>query len=148
MQLSRKKTLYTEHHVDAQTGELNTVKWITRQAVNKEEFVLMYINDLCKLNKLSNANYRLLTSLAIYLEYNTNEFYLNPKRKQEIAEFTGLKFTTINQNISILVKKKMLIRISTSTYQMNPLLFFKGEEIARSKYLELTVRYEICPDCK
>lgn len=89
----------------------------------------------------------LLQVIEKYLEYNTNEFYLNVKRKEELVGITGLKFNTISQCLTRLVKKNLLIRVSNSTYQMNPLVFFKGEDIERAKYLEMTIRYEICPKC-
>lgn len=142
-----KKVVYAENVVDTQTGELSTRKWITRQVTNKENFVIMYLDDLSKLNMLSPANTKLLQALCVYLEYNTNEFYLNPQRRQELVEFTGLKLETINHGITRLVKKNLLIRISTGTYQMNPLIFFKGSEIERAKHLELVIRYEICAEC-
>lgn len=109
--------------------------------------VIMYINQINKLYTLSHAEYRLLSTLAMYIEYNTNEFYLNLKRKEELITMTGLKFNTISQCLTRLVKKNLLLRVSNSTYQMNPLVFFKGEDMQRSKYLEITTRYEICPEC-
>lgn len=142
-----KKTVYTENTLDADTGELTTRKWITRSNVGRQNFVIMYLDDIGKLNKLSPATTKLMNAMCVYLEYNTNEFYVNPQRKQELVVYTGLKLQTINQGITQLVKKNLLLRISTGTYQMNPLVFFKGEEIARAKYLELIIRYEICPDC-
>lgn len=146
MQLN-KKVVYAENTVDTDTGELTTRKWITRSNVPRQNFVLMYLDDLGKLNKLSPATTKLMQALCVYLEYNTNEFYLNPQRRQELVEYTNLKLETINQGITKMVKKNLLIRVSTGTYQMNPLIFFKGSEIERAKYLELTIRYEICPDC-
>ena len=146
MELS-KKTVYTEQTLDGQTGELLSRKWITRSNVQRQNFVIMYLDDIGKLNKLSPATTKLMQALCVYLEYNTNEFYLNPQRKQELVVYTGLKLVTINHGITSMVKKNLLLRISSGTYQMNPLVFFKGEEIARAKYLELTIRYNICPDC-
>lgn len=142
-----KKVVYTENNLDADSGELISRKWITRQNVQRQNFVIMYLDDLSKLNKLSPATSKLMQALCVYLEYDTNEFYLNPQRKKELIEYTGLKLDTINQGITTMVKKNLLIRINTGTYQMNPLVFFKGSELQRAKYLELIIRYEICPDC-
>lgn len=147
MRFGAKKTVYTENTITAETGELTARKWITRQDVSRQNFVIMYLDDLSKLNQLSPASTKLLQALCIYLEYDTNEFYLNPARKQELVKYTGLKLETINQGITKLFKKNLLIRINTGTYQMNPKLFFKGSEMTRAKYLELTIRYEICENC-
>lgn len=147
MKLGNKKTVYTDIKENFETGEIVERRRIVKQAVSKEQFVLMYTEDIAKLYTLSHAEYRLLSTLALYIEYNTNEFYLNLKRKEELINLTSLKFNTISQCLTRLVKKNLLLRVSNSTYQMNPLVFFKGEDIARAKYLEITTRYEICPEC-
>lgn len=147
MKLSSKKTVYTEIKEDYKTGEITERRRITKQVASREQFVLMYVQDIANLHTLSHAEYRLLSTLAKYIEYNTNEFYLNLKRKEELMELTNLKFNTISQCLTRLVKKNLLLRVSNSTYQMNPLIFFKGEDIERAKYLEIITRYELCPDC-
>lgn len=147
MKLNSKKTVYTEIKEDYDTGEITQRRRIVKQVATREQFVLMYTEDIAKLYTLSHAEYRLLSALALYIEYNTNEFYLNMKRKEELINMTGLKFNTISQCLTRLVKKNLLLRVSNSTYQMNPLIFFKGEDIERAKYLEITTRYEICPEC-
>lgn len=147
MKLSSKKTVYTDIKKDYTTGEIIESRKIVKQVATREAFILMYVQDIAKLHTLSHAAYRLLVTLATYVEYNTNEFYLNMKRKEEIVNMTGLKFNTISQCLTRLVKKNLLIRVSNSTYQMNPNLFFKGEDMERAKYLEMTIRYEICPEC-
>lgn len=96
---------------------------------------------------ISHAEHRLLVTLSKYVEYNTNEFYLNVKRKEELVEITGLKYNTISQGLTRLVKKNLLLRVSNSTFQMNPNIMFKGEDLQRAKYIEITERYEICPEC-
>lgn len=147
MKLGSKKTVYTDIKENYETGEVVERRRIVKQVATREQFVLMYTEDIAKLYTLSHAEYRLLSTLAMYIEYNTNEFYLNLKRKEELINMTSLKFNTISQCLTRLVKKNLLLRVSNSTYQMNPLVFFKGEDIQRAKYLEVTTRYEICPEC-
>lgn len=147
MKLGNKKTVFTEVKENYETGEIIERRKIVKQVSSREQFVLMYTEDIAKLFTLSHAEYRLLSTLAMYIEYNTNEFYLNLKRKEELINLTNLKFNTISQCLTRLVKKNLLLRVSNSTYQMNPLVFFKGEDIQRAKYLEITTRYEICPQC-
>lgn len=141
------KTVYTENTLDPETGELVSRKWITRKVSTTDHFVKMYLEDLMNLNKLSNADYRTLYSLAVYLEYNTNQFFLNKERRQELADQAGLKFNTINQSIARLIKKNLILKIASGLYQMNPKIFFNGDELERSKILEVVIRYEICADC-
>ncbi len=141
------KTVYTENTVNPETGELIARKWITKTVQNKEHFVKLYLDDLIKLKRLSNADYRTLYGLAVYLEFNTNQFFLNKERRQELAEQAGLKFNTINQSLARLIKKNLVLKIASGLYQMNPLIFFNGEEMARGKILEVITRYVICEDC-
>lgn len=157
MQLAKKKTkpvrgamkkrIFTENTTNLATGEVVPKRWIDMQPVNGNNFIQMHIDTLAQLTGLTDAQWRLLSNLTKYVEYNTNQLYLSPVRKNEIAEITGLKYNTINQSVSRLVKKNLLLKISGSSYQMNPTLFFKGEEIEREKYLELTIRYTICSTC-
>ncbi len=141
-----KQNLYTENQVD-ENGELITKRWITRQAVDTKHFVKLYLEDLKAIYHLAHAQFRTLMALSEFLEYNTNQFFLNTERRNELAIKANVKLNTINQSISKLVKKNLLIKISSNTYQMNPKIFFNGDEIARGKYLEVTFRYNICETC-
>lgn len=145
--ITRRKRIYTENNLNQETGEVTPRRWINVEEVSGENFVQLHINTLSDLIGLTDAQWRLLSSLTVYVEYNTNELFLNPLRKEELAKLTGLKYNTINQSVSRLVKKNLLIRKTNNTYQMNPLLFFKGSEIERAKYLELVIRYKICATC-
>lgn len=138
-----KNTIFQENIADVLTGELTTKRWITKTQVKRQDFVLMYTQDMAKLKGLTNAEYRILIVLNKYIEYNTNAFYLNKLRREELANETGAKYNTVNQSISRLIKRNLLHKLSNNTYQMNPQLFFKGEEIERSKLLELTIQYQI-----
>lgn len=140
------KHVYTETIVDSD-GEFVQRKWITKKAQNTQHFIKMYLEDLKLLNKLSFSDFRVLHSLVTYLEYNTNQFFLNKERRAELAQTCTITSNTLNTCISRLCKKNLLIRVSNSTYQMNPKIFFNGEELQRAKVLELKIRYEICPDC-
>ncbi len=142
-----KQHIYTSSVIDGDSGEVVRKQWITRKAVNTEHFIKLYLDDLRLLSKLSNADYRLLFNIVIYLEYNTNMFFLTKGRREELAQICDLKMSTINCSVARLVKKNLLIKIDSSQYQMNPNIFFTGEELERAKILEMTIRYEICPDC-
>lgn len=139
--------IYTENTIDIETGELIARKWITKKAKSTDHFIKMYLEDLTQLNKLTHAEHRLLLHLSEYLEYNTNQFFLNKERREEMASITNMKPTTFNQSLTRLVKKNLLIKVSSFTYQMNPKIFFNGDELERVKILEVIHRYVICPDC-
>lgn len=142
-----KQTLYSQSTVDVQTGEVIQKQWLTREAKNTQHFVKMYLEDLSTLHHLANSDFRTLYSIAEFLEYNTNQFFLNKERRQELAIKANCKLNTINHSIAKLVKKNLLLKVGGNLYQMNPKIFFNGEEIERSKYLEVTFRYNICRTC-
>ena len=106
---ARKKRVFTENFVDHNTGEVTPKRWIDMQPVSGENFIQLHIDTLAKLTGITDAQWRLLSNLTMFVEYNTNELFLNPKRKEQIAVITGLKYNTINQSVSRLVKKKLLI---------------------------------------
>lgn len=141
------KQLYTLTTEDYQTGEIISKQWLTKKAASKDHFVKLYLDDLKLLKKLTNADHRVLHNLSILLEYNTNQFFLNKERRQEMADLCSLSINTLNQSISRLCKKNLLIKVSSFTYQMNPKIFFNGDELQRAKVMELTIQYVICPDC-
>ncbi len=142
-----KKRLFQENTVDPETQEVVPRRWIDMTPISGDNFVQMHLQNIAQLHFLTDAQYRLLNNLNLFVEYDTNEFHLNPKRKEELVAITGLKYNTINQSVSRLVKKNLIIKISGSTYQMNPTLFFKGSEIKRAEYLEFIIRYRLCPEC-
>lgn len=142
-----KQTVYTQNILDATSGEIIQKQWLTKEAKNTQHFVKMYLEDLVSLQKLTHSDFRTLYSIAEFLEYNTNQFFLNKERREDLAIRANIKINTLNMCISRLVKKNLLIKIGSSLYQMNPKIFFNGEEIARAKYLEVTLRYNICETC-
>lgn len=143
-----KKVLYTHNTVDTTTGELIQKEWFTKQVLSPEHFVKMYIQDLTSLNFLTHAEYRILIQLATILEYNTNNFTLSKERRVALAKLATITVNTFNQSFARLVKKKLILKVESTIYQMNPKFFFNGEEMKRAKMLEVVLQYQICPDCK
>ncbi len=142
------RRVYTENTVDAETGELTQQKWITSTVKSVDHFIKMYLQDISDLNHLKLSEHRILTTLAKYLEYNTNEFVLYKDRRDQLSKETGLAYNTIYQGISRLVKKNLLIKVGSNGYQMNPKIFFNGDELSRANILEVVHRYVICPECE
>lgn len=141
------QTVYSQETVDFTTGELTSKTWIKKQAKSAEHFVKMYIEDLASLNFLSNADYRLLVQLATLLEYNTNNFTMTKERRAVLAGLCGITIGTFNVCFARLVKKKLILKIESAIYQMNPKFFFNGDEIQRSSMMKVVLEYQICADC-
>lgn len=137
------QTLFTKKTVD-QDGELIGITWITKQAHSPDHFIKMYLDDLAIMNTLTHAEHKILIHLAKFLGFNTNEFFMNKQRRQQLAKESGITENTFNQSLSRLMKKNLILKESSSMYQMNPKVFFNGEELKRAKFVELKVKYELC----
>lgn len=142
-----KQAVFTQNTLDATTGELVQKVWLTKEVKNTQHFVKLYLEDLASLHHLTHSDFRTLHSVAEFLEYNTNQFFLNKERREQLAVNAKVKINTINQCISRLTRKNLLIKLSSGLYQMNPKIFFNGDEMARAKYLEVVIRYNICQTC-
>lgn len=137
------KTVYTENVIDLQTGELFSKRWIGKKVESTEAFIKTYIEDIGALAKCSGAEQSTILCSLKYLDYNTNQLYIDSKRREEICECAGIKRNTLNSAISRLIKKNILIKESNTAYLLNPKLFFFGTELERDKLFSLEIRYEI-----
>lgn len=140
--------IYTKTSVDTETGETKQVEFLVRKQLNKEQFVRAYIEDLGALAKCSGAEQSVILCSMKYLDYNTNELFINKQRREEIVECGSLKLNTINSAIARLIKKNILIKKGSSSYILNPKLFFFGTDLERYKLFKLSISYEIREDCK
>lgn len=138
--------LFTSQTINHQTGELIISRKITRKSINTAHFVKLFIDDLSRLKDLAHSEHRMLIHLAKYITYGDNTIYLGKDRRQELADVCQLKMPTVNQGISRLVQKGLLIKKDVSLYQMDPNIFFSGDDLQRAKVMELTIRYEIKGD--
>lgn len=132
---------YTERVVDNTTGEELITKTQTREFKSPEHFTRLFLEDMKSLKQLSHAEYRMLINMSPYLEYNTNKFFLNKERRIELAELSQLKVSTVNQCLARLINKDLLIKVGSGQYQMNPNIFFTGDDIARTAIMKHTIEY-------
>lgn len=137
-----KKVIFTENTVDGD-GELTSKRWIEKKIVSKEHFIQAYIADIGALARCSGAEQSVILCSLQYLDWGTNKLYIDNKIRQEIAVCGNIKINTVNTSISRLVKKNILIKLSSSGYMLNPKLFFFGSEVDRDKIFELVIRYHI-----
>ena len=137
------KMVFNETTIDESTGEVLHKRWVTKEALNRQKFIKMYLQDLSALRKLTHAQYRMLVELTIYLEYNTNVFYFNAERRAEVSKNIGVEINTVNKSLSRLMKDELILKITSGTYQMNPKYFFNGDEMERAKALEVILTYKI-----
>jgi len=135
--------VFTQVTEDYQTGEVIKREIFRKSVENKEQFVRTYIEDIGLLAKCSGAETSTMLCLLKYTDYNTNKLFITADRRREISDSSGLKLGTVHTAISRLVKKNLLVKCSSSTYILNPKIFFYGADPERSKVFEAIIRYEI-----
>lgn len=139
----KKTNIFTDTIID-EDGVVKQKRWLSKEVKDVPHFVKMYTDDLCKLMGLTHAEYRILINIQELTEYNTNVFFLNKERREQLANISVVKFNTVNVAISRMMKKNILIKEGSSMYRVNPALFFKGDDLNRDKILQLVISYKLC----
>lgn len=136
------KTVYTQTELDKETGELIPTRWITRKNLNQEQFIRAYIQDIGALAKCSGAEVSTILCSLEYLEFNSPKIILNPERRKSICECANISTNTFNSALSRLTKKNLLVKTGYNTYELNPKLFFYGDDLTRDQLI-ISIKYEV-----
>lgn len=118
-----------ETHTDALTGEIlsQNKKVIELTKLEPEpDYVKMYVADLSRLVGLKEGHGRILPFIAASVGYD-GFISLAGGRKARIALTAGCSVKSVNNAITEYVKAGILIRAGRAEYELNPLLFAKGE---------------------
>jgi len=113
--------------VDLNTGEV--VKHLETKTSAKEvepNFVKMYIDDIGRLMDMSPSASKVLHALVKCMNY-MNMVVMVKGIKELICNELGISINTLNNKISDLTNKGILIRKSKSLYVIDPELFGKGK---------------------
>ncbi len=133
----------TTHVVDRENGEILRTEIITTKRVTADKFVQLYLDDFGALMGIEGeGEYRLILWCAKNMNYETNEVIIINTLKKRIAAECDLSPYTINNAVSSLVRKNLLLRKDTSIYMLNPKYFFKGKVEDRMALIR-TVEYYI-----
>lgn len=133
---------------DAGTGAyVSGGKHIVRN-VPYEKFVKVYLEDFSGLLDIGKGEVKVLTYCWKVSEYNTGRIFLVKKVKQEMANEVGIGADSIDNIITKLTRKKLLINEGSAVYRLNPNLFWKGDEAERAHILRVTVDYKLMPEEK
>lgn len=131
------------HIIDREDGEILRSEIITRKRVTADKFVQLYLDDFGALMGIEGeGEYRLILWCAKNMNYETNEVIIVNALKKRIAAECNLSSYTINNAVSALVSKNLLLRKETSIYMLNPNYFFKGKIEDRVALIR-TVEYYI-----
>lgn len=135
---------YQKNVIDNLTGELleSTSAVITKKKLSKKAFIKTFAEDIGLLCKCSKAESSVIWCCLQFIDYRSNEILLTSTRRKEIADKSEITINTVNQSISKLKKKNIIISESGKLF-FHPNLFISCSEETASKIYELTVRYEL-----
>jgi len=123
------KLQVTEKQIDRLTGELLSEKTnvidITKMP-DEPAYIKFYIDDLSLLNKLTAGETRVLLYVAASANYE-GEALLPLVIKKRIANTADLSVQAVNNAITKFCNRKILRRLDTALYELNPDLFARGK---------------------
>ena len=98
---------------------------------SEPSYIKLYLQDILYLSDMPKYHEKILFELLKYTCYADNDMgmqiILNSSIKKQIAENLRIKnVRSINNALSALVTGKILYRVDTGLYQLNPYLFGKG----------------------
>lgn len=142
--------------IDSQTGEIleqvvQQEKQIigTRKVKSQEEFIMVYLQDLSSFLRIDNATQiKLLALIWRDVAYNNptsdegNVMAILKDDKERWATEINVSTRTIDNCLSALIKKDLLLSESRGKYKLNPKYYFKGSSADRKRILDLRVNYE------
>ena len=115
-----------ENVVDFQTGEI-TNKTVTSvdNFPSEPQYVKMYIEDLCSLKGVPNADQSVLRTLLLRLDFE-GYVYLSPRYRKAICNQLDISEKTLRNRLASLVKANLIISVSRGEYMVNPNYFARG----------------------
>jgi len=120
-----KKITFERETVDRETGE--SLKTYSESIIPREpDYVKLYLESITKLNDVQGWTDPVLYELLKLMNYR-NEIVLNAAVKKRMAVEINISTRTIDNALSMLVKKSIIFREDTGLYKGNPFLFGKGE---------------------
>lgn len=101
---------------------------------SEPNYIKLYLDTVLYLSDLPKGYNSILLGFLKYMTYsNPNNahggqiIYFNSAMKKDIAKELNVSIARVNQAISDFTKGKILERIDTGTYRVNPYLFGKGD---------------------
>lgn len=121
--------------VDRETGEIITTSKTFSIRSNQDEFYMSYINNMVGFFNLKSAiDIKLITKMCMIAEYNTGRVLITPEVRHEVQKLLQISSQQMTNSIANL-KKIGLLKGQRGTYQLNPMVFWKGTNDTRNAYL-------------
>jgi predicted transcriptional regulator len=124
----KEKICYVEQntYINNETGEIKTQEEKKVIRIPKEdEYIKIYIKTIGILHNIPASADKILLEIIKYTSYN-NRIILTKPVKQDIANNLNISLSRVNNYITTLIKKNILIRKDRGMYILNPYIFGKG----------------------
>lgn len=131
----RKIQGFTKQVESDENGEIKKTQTNYSYTLTAEPaYVKVYLDTVLYLSDLPKGYNSILWALLNEMSYSSKDnkyggqiIYINSAMKEDIAEKLKVSLGRINNALSDLNKGKILERVKTGTYRVNPYLFGKGE---------------------
>lgn len=121
--------------VDRETGEIITTSKTFSVKATQDEFYMSYINNMVGFFNLKSAvDIKLITKMCMIAEYNTGRVLITPDVRSEIKQLLNISSQQMTNSIANL-KKIGLLKGQRGTYQLNPMVFWKGSNDTRNAFI-------------
>lgn len=128
----------TVSRVDKETGEITEteIKKLVKINMGKQEgFYMTYFQYVAPLYELTYADdLKLIVKLCEWGEYDKGTVQLTSARRLEITTTLGMHNSNISKSLKRLLEKK-LISGEKGEFQLNPVIFWKGDRAIRKEIL-------------
>lgn len=134
--------------IDSTTGEVLTTEVYYKEKVEAKKFIQVYLEDFSSLIQLKSPNeIRLMACIWRDSTYVDNEglntITMVKVVKEKWAQECEISLDQVNNMITKFVSRRLLMRIGTAAYTLNPNYFFKGPLKSRAKSIKIYREYEI-----
>lgn len=148
------KLRFVKHHtknnyIDTDTGEVLSTHLDKKEEYilvdSPEDFANVFFHIKGILSDLDKGSVNLLIWCATQAQYNTNMVTLNKPVCTLIEKDLGIKYQTIKNAITRLVKKKIFIPMGSATYKINPAYAWRGAQEVRKREMHyiLTLKQDL-----
>lgn len=135
------ETIITKDLTTQEATHLTEKTTRTVKVASEDAYIKVYLKDISMLHGLAPQQNLFLYELFNMASWNTNEIQLSVGKKKQLVDKLNTSMQTLNNAISKLVKKDILIKQDTGLYTLNPFLFGKGDWNS-VRNLRLTIGYD------
>lgn len=137
--IMRLKNQIVEEYLDTDSGELKTKVTSKTFAVKTKTdgFYMTFFENLASFFQInSTKEIFILVELCARAEYSTGKVMIVAALKKELLEKFDTSDSYFTACLKDLCKKGLLMKLGTGYYQINPLIFWKGDTKERARMLE------------